>query len=30
MVENQPFHIYTNKKVDKPDLTGLKIRISRV
>ena len=20
MVENQPFHIYTNKKVDKPDL----------
>ena len=30
MVENQPFHIYTNKKVDKPDLTGLKIRITPV
>ena len=30
MVENQPFHIYTNKKVDKPDLTGQKIRISPV
>ncbi|MDP3828276.1 MAG: C4-dicarboxylate ABC transporter substrate-binding protein, partial [Polaromonas sp.] len=25
MVENQPFHIYTNKKVDKPDMTGQKI-----
>ncbi len=30
MVENQPFHIYTNKKVDKPDLAGQKIRISPV
>ena len=30
MVENQPFHIYTNKKTDKPDLTGQKIRISPV
>ena len=30
MVENQPFHIYTNKKLDKPDLTGQKIRISPV
>ena len=30
MVENQPFHIYTNKKIDKPDLTGLKIRITPV
>ena len=30
MVENQPFHIYLNKKIDKPDLTGLKIRISPV
>ena len=30
MVENQPFHIYTNKKVDKPDLSGLKIRITPV
>ncbi len=29
-VENQPFHIYTNKKIDKPDLTGLKIRITPV
>ncbi|MGZ5132191.1 MAG: TRAP transporter substrate-binding protein DctP, partial [Caldimonas sp.] len=24
MVENQPFHLYLNKKIDKPDLTGLK------
>ncbi len=30
MVENQPFHIYLNKKVDKADLTGLKIRITPV
>jgi TRAP-type C4-dicarboxylate transport system substrate-binding protein len=30
IVENQPFHIYTNKKVDKPDLTGQKIRITPV
>ena len=30
MVENQPFHIYTNKKVDKPDLAGQKIRITPV
>src|SRR5215212_8419911 len=30
VVENQPFHIYTNKKVEKPDLTGLKIRITPV
>lgn len=30
MVENQPFHVYTNKKVDKPDLTGQKIRITPV
>jgi len=30
MVENQPFHIYTNKKIDKPDLSGQKIRISPV
>ena len=30
MVENQPFHIYTTKKIDKPDLTGLKIRITPV
>ena len=30
MVENQPFHIYVNKPVAKPDLTGLKIRITPV
>ena len=30
MVENQPFHVYTNKKIDKPDLSGLKIRITPV
>ena len=30
MAENQPFHIYTNKKIDKPDLTGQKIRITPV
>jgi TRAP-type C4-dicarboxylate transport system substrate-binding protein len=29
-VENQPFHIYTNKRIDKPDLSGLKIRITPV
>ncbi|MEO7404684.1 MAG: TRAP transporter substrate-binding protein DctP [Burkholderiales bacterium] len=25
-----PFHLYVNKKIDKPDLTGLKIRITPV
>ena len=30
VVENQPFHIYLTKKIDKPDLTGLKIRITPV
>ena len=30
MVENQPFHLYTNKKIDKPDLSGQKIRITPV
>ena len=30
VVEHQPFHIYLNKKIDKPDLTGLKIRITPV
>jgi TRAP-type C4-dicarboxylate transport system substrate-binding protein len=30
MVENQPFHLYLNKKVDKPDLTGMKVRITPV
>ena len=29
-VENQPFHIYLNKRIDKPDLNGLKIRITPV
>jgi TRAP-type transport system periplasmic protein len=29
-VEFTPFHIYLTKKVDKPDLTGLKIRITPV
>jgi TRAP-type C4-dicarboxylate transport system substrate-binding protein len=29
-VEHTPFHIYVNKKIDKPDLTGLKIRITPV
>ncbi len=30
VAENQPFHIYTNKKIDKPDLNGQKIRITPV
>jgi TRAP-type C4-dicarboxylate transport system substrate-binding protein len=30
IVENQPFHLYLNKPITKPDLTGLKIRISPV
>ena len=29
-VEHQPFHVYLNKKIDKPDLSGLKIRITPV
>jgi TRAP-type C4-dicarboxylate transport system substrate-binding protein len=29
-VEHQPFHVYTNKKIDKPDLAGQKIRITPV
>jgi TRAP-type C4-dicarboxylate transport system substrate-binding protein len=29
-VEHQPFHLYLTKKIDKPDLTGLKIRITPV
>ena len=28
VVEFTPFHIYLTKKIDKPDLTGIKIRIS--
>jgi TRAP-type C4-dicarboxylate transport system substrate-binding protein len=27
---NVPFHIYLNKKIDKPDFTGLKIRVTPV
>ena len=30
IVEHQPFHLYLNKKVEKPDLTGLKIRVTPV
>ena len=30
MVESQPFHLYLNKKIDKANLTGLKIRITPV
>jgi TRAP-type transport system periplasmic protein len=30
VVEFTPFHIYLTKKIDKPDLTGLKIRITPV
>ena len=30
VVEYKPFHLYLNKKIDKPDLTGLKIRITPV
>ena len=30
VVEHTPFHLYVNKKIDKPDLTGLKIRITPV
>ena len=29
-VDYTPFHLYLNKKIDKPDLTGLKIRIAPV
>src|SRR3954465_14719038 len=29
-VEFTPFHLYINKKIDKPDLTGLKLRITPV
>lgn len=29
-VENQPFHVYLTKRIEKPDLTGLKIRITPV
>lgn len=29
-VEDQTFHLYLNKKIDKPDLSGLKIRVTPV
>lgn len=28
MFENVPFHIFLNKKIDKPDLTGVKMRVT--
>src|SRR5437667_5972411 len=30
VVEFTPFHLYINKKIEKPDLTGMKIRITPV
>jgi TRAP-type C4-dicarboxylate transport system substrate-binding protein len=30
LVDYTPFHLYLTKKIDKPDLTGLKIRITPV
>ncbi len=30
VVDETPFHLYINKKIDKPDLTGMKIRIAPV
>jgi TRAP-type C4-dicarboxylate transport system substrate-binding protein len=30
IVEHQPFHLYLNKKIDRPDLSGLKIRVTPV
>src|SRR5881396_1490704 len=30
VVDYTPFHLYLNKKIDKPDLTGLKIRVTPV
>jgi TRAP-type transport system periplasmic protein len=30
VVEDTPFHLYINKKIDKPDLTGMKLRITPV
>jgi len=30
VIEYTPFHLYLNKKIDKPDLTGLKIRVTPV
>ena len=28
MYEHTPFHIFLNKKIDKPDLTGVKLRVT--
>ena len=30
VVDNNPFHLYLNKKITNPDLTGLKLRITPV
>lgn len=30
MVDYTPFHLYLNRKIDKPDLSGLKIRVTPV
>jgi TRAP-type C4-dicarboxylate transport system substrate-binding protein len=30
IVEHQPFHVYLNKRIDRPDLAGLKIRVTPV
>jgi TRAP-type C4-dicarboxylate transport system substrate-binding protein len=30
MVDETPFHLYLTKKIDKPDLTGFKIRVTPV
>lgn len=30
MLEDTPFHLYLNKKIDKPDLSGLKVRVTPV
>ena len=30
VIDYTPFHLYLTKKIDKPDLTGLKIRITPV
>jgi TRAP-type C4-dicarboxylate transport system substrate-binding protein len=30
VVEHQPFHLYLNKKIERPDLGGLKIRVTPV
>src|SRR5204862_5788196 len=30
VIDYTPFHLYLTKKIDKPDLTGLKVRITPV